>query len=114
MKYLVFLSLQDAQTALNLINLKVRQAVTAFNPSAIDEDGIISRNAKTGRLRPTSARTKSWASIQETVTGKFVFELITTDVNPVVFAGIDFLEGLPLHTIEDYDPLWFYNNEEQL
>ncbi|MDB9372393.1 hypothetical protein [Nodularia sphaerocarpa] len=114
MNYLVFSSLEDAQTALDLINLKVRQAVTAFNPQAIDENGIISRNAKTGRLRPTSARTTSWSTIQETVTGVFILPLITTDVNPVVFAGIDFLEGLPLYTIEEYNPLWFSSNEEQL
>lgn len=106
-QYLTFTTLEDAQTALDLIDLKCRQAVATFNPLAIDEVGVIPRNAATGQLTTNSTRTTTWATIQETIDGKFVFPLITTAVNPVVFAEVDFLEGMVGYSIEEYNPAWF-------
>lgn len=103
----MFNNLIDAETALASINLKCRIAVSAFNPDAVDDIGIISRSASSGQLEPyQAARTISWASIQETVEGKFVFPLITGDVNPAL-TGVDFLSDLPTYSIKEYNPLWF-------
>jgi hypothetical protein len=106
MSYLVFNTLTEAQTALNLIDSKVRQRIESTFPEAIDEVGIIPKKSSTGELDPTGNRTTTWATIRETVTGKFVFPELTEDYDPL-FQGIDFLDGMVGYTLEDYDPAWF-------
>lgn len=105
MIYLIFKTQEDAEAALNQINAKVRQAVANYNPQAIDEGGILPRNAATGQLEPNATRTSSWAIAQQRLDGKWCFPKITQDYHPL-FAGVDFLEGITC-TEEEYSPEWF-------
>lgn len=106
MNYLVFKTLNEAEAALNLIDSKVRQRIESTFPEAIDAVGIIPKNKQTGELDPAGSRTTSWAVVQETIDGQFVFPELTEDYD-LLFQGIDFLDGMVGYTLEEYDPLWF-------
>lgn len=105
MIYLIFETQSDAEAALTQIDTKVREAVANYNSQAIDEGGIIPRNAATGQLETNATRTSSWAIAQQRLDGKWCFPKITPDYHPL-FTGVDFLEEITC-TEEEYNPDWF-------
>lgn len=106
MIYLVFETLEDAQSALNQIDAKVRDIISSYNPNAIDNEGIIPRNAATGELIPDATRTTTWAIPQQRVDGKWCFPKLLETQHPLFF-GVDFLEEVSNYIEEYYQAEWF-------
>lgn len=110
MFYLIFETQQEAQEAVNTIDAKVRSILEEKAPSIIDEEGIISRNASTGELDPSAARTTTWATPRQRVDNKWCFPKLTETYNPL-FTGVDFTEGIEGYTEEEYQSDWFVDIE---
>ncbi len=106
MIYLVFDTLKAAENALRQIDYKVRAIIQNNNSQAIDLSGIIPRSAATGELMPNATKTTTWAVIQKTDLGKFVFPKITENHHPL-FKGINFLGGISGYSEAEYNPNWF-------
>ena len=91
--YLLFQTLEDAQSAQSVIDGNIRAATTDYNPAAIDEAGLIGRNAATGELDPSAPRTTTWCEPIECIEG---WALVKPEgLAPDVFDGVDLLAGVP-------------------
>ncbi|MBD2365191.1 hypothetical protein H6G36_29240 [Anabaena minutissima FACHB-250] len=110
MIHLTFNTLEDCQSALVQIDFKIRSLVTSFNPSAIDEAGIIPRNAATNQLTVDATKTNTWAIPQQRKDGKWIFPKPTGDIHSM-FANVDFLEGVDGCTEEEFNSNWFDPSE---
>jgi|694.fasta_scaffold05514_30 hypothetical protein len=60
--YYKFTNKEDAQTALNYINVTL---ASMFPPELVTQEGIISVNAETGEPDINAAKTTTWAEIKE-------------------------------------------------
>ena len=84
MAYLVFDTLEQAQTAQTQIDANILSLIMINDPESVSETGIIGRNANTGELDFEAARTTTWSIPTEFAQGWY---LIKPD-------QVDLLEGV--------------------
>lgn len=86
MAYLVFDTLEQAQTAQAQIDANLLSLIMINDPESVSETGIIGRNANTGELDFEAARTTTWSAPTEFTQGWY---LIKPD-----FEQVDLLESV--------------------
>lgn len=78
-KILIFPTLEEAQTCLEIVSAQMR-AIMIANGYTANGDGVLSKNAATGEDAP-EAPTTCWASVEVSPDGRFYF--ISPTIDPI-------------------------------
>ena len=76
---LEFQTLEDAQTALAVIN-QIAAAWWQSQGFTVEDGELVGKNAKTGEDAPDKARTTTWDIVQESPDGTFYFSSLSNDL----------------------------------
>lgn len=106
MLYYLTLSFDTAEALQQKIVNNALNALKAANPDAV-ADGLVGRNAGTGSLDPSKAKTTRWAEPRETATGKWAVPVPTQEkfTNPYGMVPIDLVKSGITHK-EHPEPEW--------
>ena len=98
--YLVFSTLDQAQTAQAQIDRNIVAVIAANEPEIVSDTGIIGRNAATGELDYDATRTTTWCEPMECVEGWY---LIKPEINHPYFNEVNVLVGV--EDFQEYDQI---------